>query len=276
MTIKNIENAIIDRAWSEGWIKPTPPSSRTGKSVAVVGSGPAGLSAADQLNKVGHRVTVFERADRIGGLLQYGIPNMKLSKEAVQRRIDKMTEEGVEFITGVDIGKDVSISKLQQDFDAVLLACGATKPRDLPLPNRDADGVAFAMDFLTGNTKQMVHGDTANELFISAEGKDVIVIGGGDTGTDCIATSIRHGCRSVVNFELLPKPPEERASDNPWPEWPRIFRVDYGHEEAAAKFGHDPRQYQLLSKEYLLDEAGLQGIKTVEVARQERKMVGGR
>jgi glutamate synthase (NADPH/NADH) small chain len=267
VTIKNIENAIIDRAWSEGWIKPSPPSSRTGKSVAIVGSGPAGLSAADQLNKVGHCVTIYERADRIGGLLQYGIPNMKLSKEAVQRRVEKMTQEGVKFVTGVDIGKDISTSDLQQDFDAVLLACGATKPRDLPLPNREADGVVFAMDFLTGNTKQMVHGDANSDKFISAEGKDVIVIGGGDTGTDCVATSIRHGCRSLVNFELLPKPPEERASDNPWPEWPRIFRVDYGHEEAAAKFGHDPRHYQLLSKEYLLDETGkLRGIKTVQVA----------
>lgn len=266
VTIKNIENAIVDRAWSEGWIKPTPPASRTGKSVAIVGSGPAGLSAADQLNKVGHNVTVYERADRIGGLLQYGIPNMKLSKEAVQRRVDKMTEEGIKFVTGANIGKDISPGDLQQDFDAVLFACGATKPRDLPLPNREAEGVAFAMDFLTGNTKQMVHGDANSEKFISAEGKDVIVIGGGDTGTDCIGTSIRHGCRSVVNFELLPKPPEERADDNPWPEWPRIFRVDYGHEEATAKFGHDPRQYQLLSKEYLLDDAGkLRGIKTVQV-----------
>ncbi len=267
VTIKNIENAIVDRAWEEGWIQPTPPKSRTGKKVAIVGSGPAGLSAADQLNSAGHVVTVFERADRIGGLLQYGIPNMKLSKAAVQRRVDKMTAEGVEFITGVDIGKDIQPKQLQTDFDAVLLACGATLPRDLPIANRDANGVHFAMEFLTANTKQSVHGDSLGDEFISAEGKDVIVIGGGDTGTDCIATSIRHGCRSLVNFELLPKPPGDRAEDNPWPEWPRIFRVDYGHEEAESMFGRDPREYQILSKEFLKGSDGnLTGIKTVQVA----------
>lgn len=265
VTIKNIENAIVDRAWAEGWIKPRPPESRTGKKIAVVGSGPAGLSAADQLNQVGHEVTVYERADRIGGLLQYGIPNMKLSKAAVQRRVDKMTAEGITFVTNANVGQDIDPKQLQSDFDAVLLACGATKPRDLPIPNRDADGVHFAMEFLTGNTKQMVHSDNIGD-FISAEGKDVIVIGGGDTGTDCIGTSIRHGCRSLVNFELLPKPPEGRADDNPWPEWPRVFRVDYGHEEASTKFGRDPREYQILSKEFLLDDEGrLRGIKTVEV-----------
>ncbi|QDT03183.1 Glutamate synthase [NADPH] small chain [Rubripirellula lacrimiformis] len=266
VTIKNIENAIVDRAWEEGWIVAEPPETRTGKTVAIVGSGPAGLSAADQLNKAGHTVTVFERANRIGGLLQYGIPNMKLSKEAIQRRVDKMTAEGIVFKTGVDIGKDILPKDLQKDFDAVLLACGATKPRDLPIPNRDAKGVYPAMDFLTANTMQMVHGDSLDDNFISAEGKDVIVIGGGDTGTDCIGTSLRHGCRSLVNFELLPKPPEDRAPDNPWPQWPRVFRVDYGHEEASAKFGHDPRHYQLLSKEFLKDDQGnLSGIKSVQV-----------
>lgn len=266
VTIKNIENAIVDRAWQEGWIKPEPPTERTGKTVAIVGSGPAGLSAADQLNRAGHRVTVLERADRIGGLLQYGIPNMKLSKEVVQRRVDKLTAEGVTFKTGVNVGKDVDPKELVNQCDALLLACGATKPRDLPIPGREADGVHFAMEFLTANTKQSVHGDQISEDFISAEGKDVIVIGGGDTGTDCIATSLRHGCRSVVNFELLPKPPEGRADDNPWPEWPRIFRVDYGHEEASAKFGQDPREYQLLSKEFVVDADGkVTGIKTVKV-----------
>ncbi|QDV65045.1 glutamate synthase subunit beta [Crateriforma conspicua] len=266
VTIKNIENAIVDRAWAEGWIVPTPPESRTGKKVAIVGSGPAGLAAADQLNQAGHEVTVFERANRIGGLLQYGIPNMKLSKEVLQRRLDKMSAEGVTFKTGVNVGKDVQSEQLQKDFDAVLLACGATQPRDLPIEGRDAKGIHFAMEFLTANTMQSVHGDSLNGSFISAEGKDVIVIGGGDTGTDCIATSIRHGCRSVVNFELLPKPPKGRADDNPWPEWPRVFRIDYGHEEATAKFGSDPRNYQLLSKEFIKDDDGkLVGIRSVQV-----------
>jgi glutamate synthase (NADPH) small chain len=266
VTIKNIENAIVDRAWAEGWIQSRKPHTRTGKKVAVIGSGPSGLAAADQLNSVGHDVTVYEREDRIGGLLRYGIPNMKLSKQAVQRRVDKMTDEGVKFITSANVGKNVDAKQLQTEHDAVLLACGATNPRDLPIPNRDAKGVHFAMEFLTANTKQSVHGDSLGDAFISAEGKDVIVIGGGDTGTDCIATSIRHGCRSLVNFELLPQPPAQRADDNPWPEWPRIFRVDYGHEEAEAKFGRDPREYQILSKEFLTDGKGrLRGIKTVRV-----------
>ncbi|TWU26645.1 Glutamate synthase [NADPH] small chain [Novipirellula galeiformis] len=267
VTIKNIENAVVDHAWSKGWIRPTPPKSRTGKKVAIVGSGPAGLTAADQLNQAGHLVTVYERADRVGGLLQYGIPNMKLSKEVIQRRIDKMTAEGIEFVTGVNVGEDIDPKELTNDFDALLLACGATKPRDLPIANRDASGVHFAMEFLTANTKHKVHGDSLGDSFINAEGKDVIVIGGGDTGTDCIGTSLRHGCRSLVNFELLPQPPEDRAPDNPWPEWPRVFRVDYGHEECSAKFGRDPREYEILSKEFLLDDAGnLRGIKTVQVA----------
>ncbi|MEM8666556.1 MAG: glutamate synthase subunit beta [Planctomycetota bacterium] len=266
VTIKNIENAIIDRAWAEGWIAPRPPATRTGKNIAIVGSGPAGLSAADQLNQVGHNVTVYERADRPGGLLQYGIPNMKLSKQAVQRRVDKMTAEGVRFVTGADIGRTIDPKELQSENDALLLACGSTRPRDLPIPNRETPGVHFAMEFLTANTQSMIHGDSLGDRFISAEGKDVIVIGGGDTGTDCIATSIRHGCRTMVNFELLPKPPAERADDNPWPEWPRIFRVDYGHEESETKFGRDPREFQILSKEFLTDEQGrLRGIRTVEV-----------
>lgn len=275
VTIKNIENAIVDRAWAEGWITPDPPKTRTGKRVAIVGSGPAGLSAADQLNRIGHHVTVYERANRVGGLLQYGIPNMKLSKHVVQRRIDKMAAEGIEFVTGADVGHGIDPADLRRENDALLLACGATKPRDLPIPGRDAPGVHFAMEFLTANTMQTIHGDELNGSFISAEGKDVIVIGGGDTGTDCIATSLRHGCRSLVNFELLPQPPAERAAENPWPEWPRIFRVDYGHEEATAKFGRDPREYEILSKEFLTDESGnLRGIRTVEV-RWTKNSEGG-
>lgn len=269
VTIKNIENAIVDRAWEEGWIKPNimDDKDRTGKTVAVVGSGPAGLSAADQLNKAGHRVTVYERADRLGGLLEYGIPNMKLGKDVIDRRLNILRAEGIKFVTGVDIGKDISVEQLQSENDAVLMACGATNPRDLPVPNRDAKGVYFAMEFLTANTKEMVHTDSLGEAFISAEGKDVIVIGGGDTGTDCIGTSLRHGCRSLTNFELLPKPPAERAPDNPWPEWPRTFRVDYGHEEAEAKYGRDPREYEILTKEFLKDDAGnLRGLKTVNVS----------
>lgn len=266
VSIKNIENAIVDRAWQEGWITPEPPTSRTGKKVAIVGSGPAGLAAADQLNQAGHLVTVFERADRIGGLLQYGIPNMKLSKEVLKRRVDKLAAEGIQFRTSINIGKDITTDALRSQHDAVLLACGATKPRDLPIDGRQAKGVHFAMEFLTANTKQSVHHDNLAEQFISAQGKDVIVIGGGDTGTDCIGTSIRHGCRSLVNFELLPQPGLDRGPDNPWPQWPRVFRVDYGHEEAESRFGKDPREYQVLSKKFLVDDAGeLCGIQTVQV-----------
>lgn len=274
VTIKNIENAIIDRGFAEGWIAPRPPSKRTGKRVAIVGSGPAGLSAADQLNKAGHQVTVYERADRIGGLLMYGIPNMKLDKGVVQRRLDLMAAEGVRFVTGADVGLTIDPKQLLAENDALLLATGATKPRDLPIPGRELGGIHFAMQFLTANTKSLLDSGLRNGEFISAENRDVIVIGGGDTGTDCIGTSIRHGCRSLVNFELLPQPPQARAADNPWPQWPRIYRVDYGHEEIAAKFGADPRTYSILSKEFLGDAHGrVCGIRTVEV---EWKTVDGK
>ena len=266
VTIKNIENAIVDRAWAEGWIQPEPPEMRTGKSVAIVGSGPAGLTAAQQLNRAGHQVTVYERADRIGGLLMYGIPNMKLDKSLVERRLKLMEGEGVKFVTGADVGNNVDPKELIADNDALLLATGATKPRDLPIPGRELQGIHFAMEFLTANTKSLMDSGLQNGNYISAKDKDVIVIGGGDTGTDCIGTSMRHGCRSLVNFELLPQPPEQRAADNPWPEWPRIFRVDYGHEEVAAKFGSDPRQYCILSKEFIAGSDGkVAGIRTVEV-----------
>jgi NAD(P)H-dependent glutamate synthase small subunit len=277
VTIKNIEMAIIDRGFEEGWVKPNPPSQRTGKRIAVVGSGPAGLAAADQLNKAGHTVIVYERADRIGGLLMYGIPNMKLDKaEVVERRLNLLREEGVEFVTNAHIGDGsegtISGSDLVNDFDAVLLATGATIPRDLPIPGRDLRGVHFAMDFLTANTKSLLDSGHADGAYISAKDKDVIVIGGGDTGTDCIGTSLRHGCRSLVNFELFPKPPEVRGLDNPWPTWPRIFRTDYGHQEAAERFGSDPRVYAISSTEFFGDEAGnLKGVRTVDVTLKDGK-----
>lgn len=266
VTIKNIENAIVDRAFAEGWIKPKPPAVRTGKSVAIIGSGPAGLAAADQLNKVGHSVTVYERADRIGGLLMYGIPNMKLDKGVVDRRLDLLRAEGVKFVTNADVGRNVDPKQLMRDNNAVLLATGATKPRDLPIPGRDLKGIHFAMDFLRANTKSLLDSSHADGAYISAKGEKVVVIGGGDTGTDCIATSLRHGCTQLVNFELMDRPPELRADDNPWPQWPRIFRVDYGHEEATEKFGHDPRDYCLLSKEFLDNGHGcVKGIRAVRV-----------
>ena len=266
VTIKNIECTIVNRGFEEGWIVPEPPKHRTGKSVAVIGSGPAGLAAAAQLNKAGHKVTVYERDDRIGGLLMYGIPNMKLDKGVVDRRVDLLRAEGIEFVTGAHVGVNVDVKELREKNDAIVLAAGATKPRDLPIPGRDLKGVYFAMEFLLQNTKSLLDSNLEDGNYISAKDKDVIVIGGGDTGTDCIGTSIRHGCKSVVNFELFPKPPANRDEENPWPEWPRIFRVDYGHEEAAAKFGEDPRVYQLMSKEFLDDGKGnLAGVKTVEV-----------
>ena len=266
VTIKNIENAIIDRGFAEGWVVAQPPKTRSGKKVAVVGSGPAGLAAAAQLNRAGHKVTIYERADRIGGLLMYGIPNMKLDKQVVQRRVNLLQEEGVEMITNANVGDNVDPRQLMKDFDALLLATGATKPRDLPIPGRQLRGVHFAMEFLTANTQRVLSANGNDGNFIDARDKDVIVIGGGDTGTDCIGTSLRHGCRSMTNFELLPRPPKQRAADNPWPEWPRVFRVDYGHEEAAARFGSDPREYCVLSKEFIDDGRGhVAGIRTVQV-----------
>ncbi|MEX2187753.1 MAG: glutamate synthase subunit beta [Pirellulales bacterium] len=266
VTIKNIENAIIDRGFAAGWVTPEPPKSRTGRKVAVVGSGPAGLAAAAQLNKAGHLVTVYERADRIGGLLMYGIPNMKLDKAVVERRLNLLRAEGVRFVTGANVGQNVDPKQLLAENDALLLSTGATRPRDLPIPGRQLRGVHFAMEFLTANTKSLLDSSHADGNFITAKDKDVIVIGGGDTGTDCIGTSMRHGCTSLVNFELLPKPPAQRTSDNPWPQWPRIYRVDYGHQEVAQKFGSDPRVFRVLSKEFLDDgQGGVAGVRTVEV-----------
>ncbi|HEY9694142.1 MAG TPA: glutamate synthase small subunit [Oculatellaceae cyanobacterium] len=264
VTIKNIENAIADKGWEEGWIKPEPPTKRTGKKVAVIGSGPAGLCAAAQLNKTGHWVTVFERADRPGGLLMYGIPNMKLDKQkVVKRRLDILEEEGVKFVCNTEVGKDLPVENLLKEFDAVVLCTGATKPRDLPIEGRDLQGIHFAMDFLTANTKAILDN---NNSFITAEGKDVVIIGGGDTGTDCVGTSIRHGCNSLVQLEIMPQPPSERAADNPWPEWPKVYKMDYGQEEAAAKFGDDPRAYTTTATKFEGDENGkIKAVHTVQV-----------
>lgn len=288
VTIKNIENTIIDRGFAEGWVKPEPPESRTGKRVAVVGSGPAGLAAAAQLNKVGHQVTVFERADRIGGLLMYGIPWMKLGKDVVERRIDLLRQEGIEFVTCAHVGKKedfvpghmtqimeergheiqyIDPSELLKEYDALLMATGATKPFDPTgrCPGRDLDGIYFAMDFLTRNTKSLLDSKLEDGAYTSAKDLDVIVIGGGDTGADCIGTSMRHGCKSVVNFELLDVPPAERAANNPWPEWPRVYRLDYSHAEAKAKWGDDPRAYNIMTKEFVGENGKLTGVKTVQV-----------
>ena len=255
VTIKNIECAIVDRGWEEGWITPEAPQSRTGKKVAVVGSGPAGLCAAAQLNRAGHSVTVFERSDRIGGLLMYGIPNMKLDKSLVQRRVDQMAGEGVSFRANTEVGNNYPAGNLLREFDAVILCTGATKPRDLPVEGRPLKGIHFAMDFLHANTKSLLDGHK-NGSYISAEGKDVAVIGGGDTGTDCVGTAMRHNCSSLVQLEILPRPPEARARDNPWPEWPKVYRLDYGQEEAAAKFGADPRAYLTTAKKFVGDDSG--------------------
>jgi NAD(P)H-dependent glutamate synthase small subunit len=269
VTIKNIEHAIIDHGFEEGWVTAAVPESRTGKTVAVVGSGPAGLAAAAQLNKAGHSVTVYERADRIGGLLMYGIPNMKLGKDVVQRRVDLLHAEGIEFVTNADVGGSgdgaVGINDLIKENDAVLFATGATNPRNLVAPGRELNGIHYAMEFLTANTRSLLDSNLQDGNYISAKDRNVIVIGGGDTGTDCIGTSIRHGCKSLVNFELLPQAPAERAEDNPWPLWPVIHRVDYGHEEGIERFGSDPRQYCILTKEFIGDDAGnVTAVKTVE------------
>jgi NAD(P)H-dependent glutamate synthase small subunit len=284
VTIKDIEQAIVDRGFAEGWISSAEPAVRSGYHVAIVGSGPAGLAAADELNQAGHQVTVYERADRIGGLLMYGIPNMKLDKDVVQRRVDLLRQAGVSFITGTSVGESVTLPggdvpglmvehskkprhlparELLEHHDAVVLAVGATVPRDLPVPGREYQGIHFAMDYLTRSTQAFLdHTETA----ISAAGRQVVVIGGGDTGADCIGTALRQGCESIVNFELLAQPPAERAENNPWPQWPLILRSDYAHTEAQHRFGDDPRTYNLLSKAFTCDDHGrVSGIRTVTV-----------
>ncbi|MCC5905659.1 MAG: glutamate synthase subunit beta [Balneolaceae bacterium] len=266
VAIKSIEQAIIDRGFEEGWVVSNPPEKRTGKKVGIVGSGPAGLAAAAQLNKAGHSVTVYERADRIGGLLTYGIPNMKLDKSIVKRRVDLMKEEGVEFVVNTEIGKDIPATDLKSKYDALILAGGATKPRDLPIEGRELNGIHFAMDFLHADTKSLLDTNHADGNYISAKGKHVIVIGGGDTGTDCVSTSLRHECASLTQFEILSKPPKNRAKTNPWPEWANVYKLDYGQEEARKKFGEDPREYEVMTKKFVGDGNGnVKELHTVQV-----------
>ena len=268
VAIKNLEFAIADKGIKSGWLKPKVPEVRTNRKIAIVGSGPAGLSAAQQLNSVGHNVDVYERSDRIGGLMMYGIPNMKLEKSILDMRIEIMEKEGIVFHTNTDIGapNSLSLEDLINDNDSVLLTTGATKPRDLPIPGREGDGVHFAMEFLGKNTKSLLDSKLKNKKFISAKDKDVIVIGGGDTGNDCLGTSLRHKCKSLLNFEIMPELPKDRADNNPWPLFPRVHKVDYGHEESIEILGKDPREYSISGKEFIRDKNGkLTGIKTVMV-----------
>ena len=255
VTVRNNEFAIVETAYANGWAKAAPPKTRTGKKIAVIGSGPSGLAAADQLNKRGHSVTVFERSDRIGGLLMYGIPNLKLEKTIIERRLDVMREEGITFRTSVNVGMDISFEELNKEFDRIVLACGASNPRDIKADGRDANGIYFAVDFLKSTTKALLD-NGLTEGYISAKGKNVLVIGGGDTGNDCVGTCVRHGAKSILQLEMMPKLPDTRAENNPWPEWPRVCKTDYGQEEAAAVFGKDPREYQTTVKEFIKDNNG--------------------
>lgn len=272
---KENEYAIIENAYEKGYALPHPPKVRTGKKVAVIGSGPSGLAVADQLNKRGHQVTVFERHDRIGGLLMYGIPNMKLEKRIIDRKIDVMKAEGITFVTNTDIGKDIKPAKLLADFDRVVLCCGSSNPRDITAPGRDAEGIYFAVDFLSRNTKSLLDSDFKDGNYVSAKGKNVIIIGGGDTGNDCVGTCMRHGCKSVAQIEMMPKAPDKRAANNPWPEWPKICKTDYGQEEAIAVFGHDPRIYESTVKEFIKDKNGkLKAVKIVKLAWEKDPQTG--
>ena len=275
VTVRENELGIIEDAWERGLMAPCPPKARTGKKVAVVGSGPSGLACADQLNRRGHWVTVFEREDRPGGLLMYGIPNMKLEKTIVQRRLDRMAAEGVTFRTGVDVGHDLSPRALGEQFDAVVLCCGAAQPRDLAVPGRELEGVWFAVDFLKETTRSLLTHNLAEGTYPSAKGKRVVIVGGGDTGNDCVGTCIRHGCASVVQLEMMPKAPDQRTENNPWPEWPRVCKTDYGQEEAIARFGHDPRIYETTVAELLGDEQGkLKAVKTVKLGPDHKPLPG--
>lgn len=276
VTVKDNELGIIEEAWEQGLMSPRPPETRTGRTVAVVGSGPAGLSCAQRLNRRGHSVTVFERADRPGGLLMYGIPNMKLDKSVIERRIKIMQAEGVEFRTSMDVGGAVDAESILNSYDAVVLCCGAKKARDLNVPGRDANGVHFAVDYLTSVTKSLLDSKFADGRAIDAKGKNVLVIGGGDTGNDCQGTALRQGCTDLVALEMMPQPPKERAASNPWPEWPRVLKVDYGQTECMAKFGKDPRVYQTTVKEFLKDDAGNLTAAVISYLKPERDPETGR
>lgn len=266
VTVKENENAIIEYGFESGLIKPEIPKVRSGKKIAVIGSGPAGLAVADTLNKRGHSVTVYEREDRPGGLLMYGIPNMKLEKTVISRRVEIMKAEGVEFVINADVGRSVSANEILNGSDAVILACGSSNPRDIKADGRDADGIFFAVDFLKDTTKSLLDSAMADDNYISAKGKNVVIIGGGDTGNDCVGTSVRHGCASVVQLEMMPKLPDERAENNPWPEYPMVCKTDYGQEEAAAVFGSDPRRYCTTVKEFIKDaDNKLSAVKTVRL-----------
>ena len=275
VSVKENEYGIIENAYEQGFAKAKPPKVRTGKRIAVIGSGPAGLAAADQLNKRGHQVTVYERDDRVGGLLMYGIPNMKLEKHIVDRKVRIMEEEGIEFVTGTNVGKDVKAAKLLKEYDRIILACGAKNPRDIKAAGRDAKGIYFAVDFLSATTKSLLDSDLKDNKYISAKGKKVVVIGGGDTGNDCVGTALRHGAASVVQLEMMPKAPEKRAENNPWPQWPKVCKTDYGQEEAIALFVHDPRMYQTTVKEFLKDKNGkLCGLVTVKLESKKDEKTG--
>lgn len=272
---KENEHAIIETAFERGWVKPQVPKVRTGKKVAVIGSGPSGLAAAQQLNRRGHQVTVFERSDRIGGLLRYGIPNMKLDKAVIDRRVRLMEEEGVVFKTGADVGKDIKAAELQKEFDRIVLCCGASNPRDIKVPGRDAHHIYFAVDFLASVTRSLLDSGLKDHKFVSAKGKHVLVIGGGDTGNDCVGTALRLGAKSVTQLEMMPKAPDTRADSNPWPQWPRVCKTDYGQEEAIAVFGHDPRIYQTTVTEFIKDEKGdVQKAKTVKLESKRDEKTG--
>lgn len=275
VSTKENEYAIIENAYEQGYAAAKPPKVRTGKRVAIVGSGPSGLAAADLLNLRGHEVTVFERSDRVGGLLMYGIPNMKLEKQIVERKIAIMKEEGITFVTNANVGKDVKAEKLLHEFDRVILACGASNPRDLNAPGRDAKGIYFAVDFLKANTKSLLDSNFADKKYIDTKGKDVVIIGGGDTGNDCVGTSIRHGAKSVTQIEMMPKAPDTRAENNPWPEWPKVCKTDYGQEEAIALYGHDPRIYESTVKEFVKDKNGnLKAVKIVKLSWEKDPETG--